>query len=158
MYVPRILLCGDVNSFRAASNMTVEIVGQISFDGSPERGENYIFPNPNDVVAYVPKELHIFLNGEEISGDALRQILNGTADYIVFDDAGEYAARNNDLASLKILGQFIPREVLFRQARQNFYTYQNMEPLANILRDNKISRCTRHKVRGSGRRTRSENF
>ena len=97
-------------------------------------------PNPNDVVAYVPKELHIFLNGEEISGDALRQILNGTADYIVFDDAGEYAARNNDLASLKILGQFIPRETLFRQARHNFYTYQNFDSLADILRDNKISR------------------
>ena len=36
MYVPRILLCGDVNSFRAAANMPVEIVGQISFVGSPE--------------------------------------------------------------------------------------------------------------------------
>ncbi len=140
MYVPRILLCGDVNSFRAAANMAVEIVGQISFIGSPERGENYIFPNPNDLLAFVPKELHIFLNGEEISGDELRKILDGTADYIVFDDAGEYAARNNDLASLKILGQFIPRETLFRQARHNFYAYQNLRSLVNILRDNKISR------------------
>lgn len=140
MYVPRILLCGDVNSFRAAANMQVEIVGQISFDGSPERGENYIFSNLDDFIAYVPKELHIFLNGKEISGDALRKILDGAADYIVFDDAGEYAVRNNDLASLKILGRFIPREVLFRQARYNFYTYQNFGSLVNILRDNKISR------------------
>lgn len=140
MYVPRILLCGDVNSFRAAANMPVEIVGQISFVGSPERGENYIFPNPDDLAAYVPKDFHIFLNGEEISSDELRKILDGTADYIVFDDAGEYVARNNDLVSLKILGRFIPRENLFRQARHNFYTYQNLEPLAKILRDNKISR------------------
>ena len=140
-YIPRILLCGEETSFRdAAGDMAVEIIGKISFTGSPERGENYLFTTPEDVFAYVPKDLHIFLNGEEISADELRKILDGGADYIVFDDEGEFGARNNDLHSLKIFERFIPRETLFRQARHNFYSPQNLQTLAQILRDEKISR------------------
>ena len=140
-YVPRILLCGDVESFRsAAGDMAVDIVGQISFTGSPECGENYIFLNADNLAEYKPTDLHIFLNGEEISGDELRKILDGVADYIVFDNEDEFAARHNDLYSLKIFGQFISRETLFRQARHNFYLIQNLDILSKLLRDNKIFR------------------
>ncbi len=139
-YVPRILLCGDVNSFKNAVNMAVEVVGKISFIGSPERGENYIFAKAEDALAFVPKELRIFLDGAEISVDALKKILDGTADYIVFDDGRELIGRQNDLCSIRILEQVIPRETLFRQARRNFYAPSNFYSLAKILRDNKISR------------------
>ena len=140
-YIPRILLCGDETSFRsAAGDMAVEIVGSISFTGSPEREENYLFPKPEDLLSYKPKDLHIFLNGSEISSDELRKILDGTADYIVFDDGGEFIGRYNDLFSLKISDRFIPRETLFRQARHNFYLPQNLLSLAQICSDNKISR------------------
>ena len=139
-YVPRILLCGDMNSFASAADMAVEVVGQISFMGSPERGENYLFTNLEDVLAYVPEELHIFLNGEEISADDLRKILDGAADYIVFDDSGEFVARHNDLMSLKIPERFITRETLFTQARRNFFAAQNFTELSEILRSKKISR------------------
>ena len=41
-YLPRILLCGDLASFRkVAGEMAVEIVGKIAFTGSPERGEDF---------------------------------------------------------------------------------------------------------------------
>ena len=140
-YVPRVLLCGEESSFReAAAGMKVEIVGKISFTGSPERGENFLFPNPKDALAYVPKELHIFLDGVEISADALRKILNGTADYIVFDNRDEFAGRHNDLCSLKIFGQFIERETLFRQARHNFYSAENFMNLSEIICEKKFSR------------------
>jgi len=140
-YVPRILLCGDVESFRsAAGDMAVDIIGQISFTGSPECGENYIFLNADNLAEYKPTDLHIFLNGEEISGYELRKILDGVADYIVFDNEDEFAARHNDLYSLKIFGQFISRETLFRQARHNFYLIQNLDILSKLLRDNKIFR------------------
>lgn len=136
-YVPRILLCGKERSF---GDMAVEVVGHIAFTGSPERGDNYIFPKPEDVAAYVPKDLHIFLNGAEITADNLRGLLDGTVDYIVFDDAGEFGGRFNDLVSLKIVERFITRQALMTQARHNFYALTNMTRLADILRDNKIAR------------------
>lgn len=139
-YVPRILLCGDESSFRAAANFPVEIVGKISFSGSAERGENYIFPRAEDALAYVPKELHIFLNGAEISIDDLRKILDGAADDIVFDSDAEYIGRINDLHSSKIIDQVIPQETLFRQARRQFYSYQNFLTLANLVRENNFAR------------------
>lgn len=137
-YIPRILLCGDVDSFRQAANMDVEIVGQISFTGATERGENYIFAEPEYLAAYVPGEIRIFLDGAEISADDLRKILNGTADYIVFDSA-ELIGRQNELYYLNIAEQAIPRETLFRQARRQFYSYRNFLTLTEILRDEKIS-------------------
>lgn len=138
-YIPRILLCGDISSFQSKTDMAVEIVGQISFFGSPELGENYLFPKSEDVMAYVPKELHIFLNGTEISADELRKILDGTIDYIVFNDCEELCGRYNDLYSLKIFDRFIDCETLFNQARRNFYSAQNLKTLAQILRDKKVS-------------------
>ena len=139
-YVPRILLCGDINSFANAADMPVEVIGQISFSGSPERGENYFLVRYRDVLDYVPKELKIFLDGKEISAEKLREILDGAADYIVFDDGAEFVARYNDLSSLKIPNRFIPRETLFTQARHGFYSDTNFMMLAGILRNEKISR------------------
>jgi len=116
-YVPRVLLCGDINSFRDAANMAVEVVGSVSFAGK-----------------------NIFLNGEEISVDALRKILDGAADYVVFDSGAEFVARNKDLSELEIPDRFIPRETLFTQARHVFFSDTNLMTLAGILRNEKISR------------------
>ena len=137
-YVPRILLCGDVNSFE--TDMPVEIVRKISFIGSLEIGENHLFPNPEDVLNYAPKNLRIFLDGEEISVDDLRKILDGTADYIVFEKPDEFIGRHNDLYSLKIFERFIPREILFRQARHNFYSAENFVNLSKLVRENNFFR------------------
>ncbi|MBQ3727525.1 MAG: DUF4422 domain-containing protein [Selenomonadaceae bacterium] len=140
-YIPRILLCGELSSFtEAAADMAVEVVGKISFTGSPERGENFLFPKPKDLLAFKPKDLHIFLDGKEISAEELRKILSGTADYIVFDDKNEFAVRYNDLFSLKIFDQFIPRETLFHQARKNFHSDQNLLNLSKIVREKNFSR------------------
>ncbi len=140
-YVPRILLCGDVESFRsAADDMAFDIVGQISFTGSAERGENFVFSRHNFMDYYKPGEIKIFLNGTEISTDKLKEILNGTADYIVFDKDADFIGRRNDLHSLGLAERYITRKNLFRQARHNFYSCKNFELLPKIFRDNKISR------------------
>ena len=138
-YVPRILLCGDVNSFCRAANMAFELVGQISFTGAAERGEFLIFPYGANMAEYSTEGFRIFLNGEEISVDALRNILDGTADYIVFDNDGDFIARYNELHALGFTERFITRDNLFRQARHNFYSYQNFLKLANFIRENKLS-------------------
>ncbi len=135
-YVPRILLCGA--AWR--EDMAVEVVGRIAFTGSPERGENYLFAKAEDLAAYVPKDLRIFLDGAEISADNLRGLLDGKADYIVFENADEFCGRYNDLTSLKIADRFITAETLLTQARHNFYSPTNMQTLADILRDNKLAR------------------
>ena len=140
-YVPRILLCGDLNSFAAAAtDMKFELVGEISFTGAAERGENFLFASDADCETYQPKDFRIFLNGEEISISALRKILNGTADYIVFDNSVEFIGRYNELYALKILEQSITRETLFRQARRNFYSYTNFPTLVNLFREKNFSR------------------
>lgn len=138
-YVPRVLLCGDINSFERAANMAVEVVGQISFTGSPESGEHYIFADPENALTYEPKNFHIFLNGAEISVETLRKILDGAADYVVFDSSGEFVARYNDFYTLKMFDRFIPREILFKQARHDFYSRKNFYTLSELLRGEKIS-------------------
>lgn len=138
-YLPRILLCGNVNSFRQAANMNFELVGQISFTGAAERGEFLIFPAGVDMSEYSTEDFRVFLNGEEISVDTLRKILDGTADYIVFDNDGEFIARYNELYALGFTERFITRDNFFRQARHNFYSYQNFLKLADFIRENKLS-------------------
>ena len=138
MYTPRILLCGDLQNFLAATQeRAIEVVGRISFRGAAERG-NLTIPSDVDYLERQPlnaDEFQIYLNGAEISFDDLRGLLDGAADYIVFDDANEMLARFNELYRLGLRDKFITRDTLLRYAADNFYSVMNNKSLVKILRD-----------------------
>ena len=139
MYTPRILLCGSVKKSLPAN---VEVVGQISFRGAAERG---ILTIPSDIkyLEQMPlnaADFQIFLDGAEISFDTLRKILDGAADYIVFDDGNELLIRFNELCQLGLRDRFITCESLLRYAADNFYSVTNAKALVKILRDCDIAR------------------
>ena len=139
MFVPRVLLCGDVKNF---SDLKLEIVGKISFTGAAERGEFFFFTNVEDLDAlpFDEKNFKIFLDGREIFVDALKKILDGAADYIVFENSGELIFRFNELYRLGLQDRFITRETLKNYAAENFYSLQNVINFCELLRRLKISR------------------
>ena len=139
MFVPRILLCGDEKNF---SGLKIQIVGKISFKGAAERDEVFLFRTLEDLdkLPFDERSFQIFLNGEEISADALKNILAGAADYIVFADGGEFVCRFNELYRLGLQDRFITRETLATYAAENFYALQNVVKFSELLSRLKISR------------------
>ena len=139
MYTPRILLCGSLKKYL---NINLEVVGQISFKGAAERGTLTI-PSDIDYLERQPLnagDFQIFLNGAEISFDDLRGLLDGAADYIVFEDSGELLARFSELCQIGLRDRFITLESLLRYAADSFYSVANAKNLVNLLRDNDITR------------------
>ena len=138
MFVPRILLCGDPKNFLDAK---VEVIGQISFRGAAERGKFFLFTDLKDLnnLPFDETDFQIFLDGRKISCDALKRILDGTADYIVFEDDEEFICRFNELYRLGLLDRFITRKNLIRHAADNFFSLQNVMDLNKIFNRLKIS-------------------
>ena len=68
IYVPRVMLCGSVDEFKKIiGNKAVEVVGQIFFQRTGDTGK-------------------LFLNGHELNGNDIRNLLNGSAEYLLFTD------------------------------------------------------------------------
>ena len=143
MYIPRVLLCGDLKKFwTATQGRTIDIVGQISFKGAAERGEFRLFRWVSDLneLPFNEADFQIFLDDKEISCDALKKIMDAAADYIVFESGDEYIHRFNELYQLGLFDRFITRETLMKYAADNFYSLQNNLDLNKLLREQKIFR------------------
>ena len=67
MYIPRILLCGDVKNFlRELDGRDVDIVGRIRFKGAAERGQ-FVMPAHKaaaDKFTLDEGDFRIFLDGD----------------------------------------------------------------------------------------------
>ncbi|MBR3051261.1 MAG: DUF4422 domain-containing protein [Selenomonadaceae bacterium] len=137
MYTPRILLCGDEKNF---FTVRAEIVGLIKFRGAAERGE-FIVPGS---VEYADKfklaegSFKIFLNGAEISIDTLRKILDGAADYIVFENHDEYLLRFRELYALKLVDRVITVPTLLNYAQDNFFALDNAVQIFNLIHAQRV--------------------
>ena len=143
MYIPRILLCGDREKFLQKMNgRLVEIIGQISFKGAYERGELKFYFNLNDLLEkeLKPEDFQIFWDGMEISFEQLKNFLDGGADYIVFENSGEFCVRFNELYLLKINERLITADNLLKYAGDNFHSMTNASALVKSLYKLKISR------------------
>ena len=139
MYRPRILLCGNVKTF---SDKSFEVIGQIKFTGAAERGEFII---PAHVTAANNFTLNdgdfkIFIDGAEISADMLRKILNGAADYIVFESHDEFLSRFRELYALKIIDRVITMPTLLNYAADNFFSLNNAVQIFNLIHALKVPR------------------
>lgn len=137
MYIPRILLCGNLKNF---SNLNLEVVGLIKFRGAAERGEFIVPTNAAtaDKFTLDEKSFKIFLNGAKISVDNLRGILDGAADYIVIENHDEYLARFRELYALKLIDRVITVPTLLNYAKENFFSLNNAVQIFNLIRAQKV--------------------
>lgn len=137
MYKAKILWRGRSNPL-----LNAEVIGEIFFRGAAERGEYII---PADVAAansYKLKDgdFRIFLNGKEISVDALKNILNGAADYIVIESHDEYLLRFRELYALGLIDRVITVPTLLNYATNNFFSLNNAVQIFNLIHALKLPR------------------
>jgi len=136
-YIPRVLLCGSAKNFSdVLKGRAVEVVGKISFRGAAERGEFIMPANAEFANAYElkPGDFRIFLDGAEISVDNLRGLLDGSADYIVFDDDDAYLMRFRELYALKLIDRVITAQTLLRYATDGFFSLNNAIQIFNAIK------------------------
>ena len=142
MYIPRILLCGNVKNFLREFNRPVELVGRIRFTGAAERGE-FIMPahkTAADNFTLDEDDFKIFLDGTQISADDLRKILDGSADYIVIENHGEFLARFRELYALKLIDRVITVSTLLNYARDGFFSLNNAVQIFNLIHRLNVNR------------------
>lgn len=143
MYIPRILLCGSLKRFlNETQGRAIDIVGRISFRGAAERGEFIMSANAKaaDNFKLNEADFQIFLNGEEISVDVLKQILDGTADYIVFVSRDEVLMRFRELYALKLIDRVIEVPTLLEYAADGFFSLNNAVQIFNLIHALKLPR------------------
>ena len=142
MFIPRVLLCGDLKNFlNETQGRKINIVGQIAFKGAAERGEVFFFTNLKDLnnLPFDEKSFKIFLDGAEISVNVLKKIMCDAVDYIVFENSDELIYRFNELYKLGLQDRFITRENLMKYAADNFFSLQNVMNFNKLLRELNIS-------------------
>ena len=130
MYKPRILLRGLPENIS-----TAEIVGQIRFRGATERGE-FIIPSSNvaaDNYIVNAGDFRIFIDDVEVSIETLKEILDGAADYIVFESHDEFLLRFRELYALKVIDRVITLPTLLNYAKDNFFSLNNAVQIFNLI-------------------------
>ncbi len=139
MYTPKILLRGDAKNFL---DKNVEIIGQIKFRGAAERGEFIVPPNAEAAENFTLNEnsFKIFFDGAEISVGELRKLLDGAADYIVFESHDEFLLRFRELYALKLIDRVITVPTLLNYAADNFFSLNNAIQIFNLIHALKFPR------------------
>ena len=137
MYKPKILWRGRKNHLPNA-----QVVGEIFFKGAAERGEFIIPANVAAADNYKLNEgdFRIFLDDKEISVDALKNILDGAADYIVIESHDEFLLRFRELYALGLIDRVITVPTLLNYARDNFFSLNNSVQIFNLIHALKLPR------------------
>ena len=142
-FVPRILLCGNVKNFlKKIGDRPVKIVGQLTFKGEAERGELNIIVNYEELNGkpLSPDAFQIFLDGSQISFDALQKLMDNAADYIIFDTADGLTSRYNELYRLGLGDRALTCENLLKYAKNGFFSTNNAVKVFNMITSQKFSR------------------
>ena len=72
IYVPRVLVCGNIEEFRKKiGDKSVEVVGQIIFEKKEE-------------------DVKLFFGEKILTSEDISKILDGAAEYLIFTDALEF--------------------------------------------------------------------
>ena len=137
LYTPKILLRG-----RQENLFDAQIIGQIKFIGAAERGEFIVPSNTASPEDYKLNDgdFRIFLDGAEISIDTLKKILDGAADYIVFESHDEYLLRFRELYALGLADRVITLPTLLNYAADNFFSLNNAIQIFNLIHALKLPR------------------
>lgn len=119
IYVPRVLICGDVKEFiKKIGDKPVEIVGQIKLKN-----------NGDDVK--------LSLGEQSLTGADIKSLLDGTADYLIFNNAFDYGRyfekfpRNTQVISL---------EVFIKKVYSGSFPFNTLLMLNKLLSHKKFGR------------------
>lgn len=129
-YVPKILVAGDIEEFKARiGNYPANIIGNVFFFGEIN-GHKY---------SLIDKQT-ILLNGEIVSVDVLKNMVNSfNFDYIVFTDYLDFGPHSIYLANNVInLSQVITVDTLLCSFNNSFYSFYNESTLYDILSNEDI--------------------
>ncbi len=85
-------------------------------------------------------DFRIFLDGDEISADALRKILDGQADYIVIENHDEFLFRFRELYALKLIDRVVTVPTLLTYARDGFFAPDNAVQIFNLIHATEFAR------------------
>ena len=117
-YIPRVLICGDVEEFRKKiGDKPAEIVGQVIFQK-------------------IGDDVKLFFDGQSLTDDDIKKLLDGTADYLVFVDALElhYYRKKSSLNFCVISVEFFARNF-----HDGFFSYNAFNLLRSLLNKRKDS-------------------
>ena len=102
IYVPRVLICGDIAEFKEIiGDKPVEVVGEV------------IFGRAGD-------EVQLFFDERALSGEELRILLDGAADYLVFTDVLEH---RDYLEAYPLNTQVISASAFAKKIRGKFFSF-----------------------------------
>ena len=111
-YVPRVLICGDVEEFKEKiGNKPAEIVGQIKY----EKTGDYV---------------KLFFGEQSLTGKDIKSLLDGVADYLIFTNVFDYGCyfekfpRNTQVISL---------EAFIKKFHSNFFSVEVWFLLKKLL-------------------------
>ena len=112
-YVPRVLLCGDVAEFKKIiGDKPAEIVGQVNFDNAK-----------------------LFLDGKSLSGENIRQLLDGVAEYLIFTDDMQF---HDYLDAFPMNTQVFSAKSFAKKIRGCFFSNKNLALLQHVLNRQKF--------------------
>ena len=130
-YVPKILVAGNVEQFRARlrANQAAEVIGSVFFCGKL-----------GDQTFDLLKDQHILLNNRLIEFNELKDMsTQGSFDYIVFLDHLNYWRHANYLMLNGIHGtRLLTFDYYERNVGDRFYSYVNEQLLFQLLRTGKF--------------------
>ena len=117
-YKPRVLLCGDEKIFlRTIGDKPAEVVGKI------------IFERTGDAV-------NLFHDGRALTGKDIRELLNGTAEYLIFTDDAEFLFyRQNFPLNMQVISV----AAFAKKIRDGFFSNEMLLLLKEFLRREKFS-------------------
>jgi len=114
-YVPRVLLCGDAAEFKKIiGNKPVEVVGQVTFGRKGDKAQ-------------------LFYNGRALTGESLRRLLDGAADFLIFTNVLEH---RDYLETFPLNTQVISATALAKRIRDGFFSYEMFALIHDLLSKN----------------------
>ena len=117
-YIPRVLICGNVEEFRKKiGDKPAEIVGQIIFEK-------------------IGDDVKLFFGEHDLTSEDINQILDSTAEYLIFTDALEFYFY---LRKFPLNRQVISAEVFAKKIYDGFFTLNTFEILGYLLSREKFS-------------------
>ena len=118
-YVPRVLVCGNVEDFaKKIGNKPVEVVGQIIFEKTDD-------------------DAKLFSGGRALSAEDIRLLLDGAADYLVFVDALDFYRYFEKFSSNS---QVFSTETFAKKIFDSFSSKESFILLESLLIAKKIER------------------
>ena len=137
-YIPRILLCGDADNFLSKNFAQIVKNDEPNCSAASKAvTDNFLSKNPMQVEIVGQIELD---EQKTLPFDALKPILDGEIDYLVFDDAAKLAIHADELISHGLNERFITCDGLSKHANQNFFAPSNAATLTKLIRRQKVSK------------------